>query len=442
MPRSDDPPASDAVPARLPHEPDRRGAGPLGLLARLALQAPLLALAALAVAPLGLLYLATSARFGWAPNTVRLHELARYLRATWTEQPPAPGLSTLRRCWITRTLLLRAILAPIQGLAWHLDELLYGRALDAVKVQAPLLEISAGRSGSTQLARYLEADPQLAAPSLLQTFFPYLWLWRLAGATLGRRIPRDRVRAWVASALPPEFLERHEVDPFGTDTFEGAPLTAHLADLAFALGPEATCREFSLGRAGPHNRGFWEGDFVAFLDRVARKTLLEAGPGRRFFVKGHFLAAAGALAARYPDGRFLAVVRDPAPRMRSAITYLWTNPVDPALGPVPWAWLGAAVSRAETVYCQEERAWFTRPGGPTRCVLRFDAYVRDLEGSLARVYQECLDQAPPAQLPRLHAPRPKARSFRDRTLEEVGVDRAALEATLADYRAWCRGELG
>ena len=52
------------------------------------------------------------------------------------------------------------------------------------------------------------------------------------------------------------------------------------------------------------------------LDRIARKTLLFADPAPdgsplRFFVKGHFLAAADALAAKYPDARFLTMIREP-----------------------------------------------------------------------------------------------------------------------------------
>ncbi len=42
-----------------------------------------------------------------------------------------------------------------------LDELLYGKKLDQIPLEDPLLVISAGRSGSTQITRYLEDDPDL-----------------------------------------------------------------------------------------------------------------------------------------------------------------------------------------------------------------------------------------------------------------------------------------
>ena len=44
-----------------------------------------------------------------------------------------------------------------------LDECIYGRKLRETPLVAPLIEISAGRSGSTQIARYLEEDERLVA---------------------------------------------------------------------------------------------------------------------------------------------------------------------------------------------------------------------------------------------------------------------------------------
>ena len=366
----------------------------------------------------------------------------RYLGLCWTARPPKPGLSALDRASIAVSVLSAVATVPVWGLAWQLDEMLYGRALRDTPVVAPLFEISAGRSGSTQLARYLEEDPHLVAPTLLQSMFPFLWLWRLAPVTVGRLFTREQVRERIGKLLPPEMIERHEADPFRTDTFDGSFYTAHLNHLAPVLGPEAIVADFGFATIAEHNRELWGGAFVELIDRVARKTLLAAGPAadgrpRRFFVKGHFLCAADALERRYPDARFLTMIREPSPRLQSAINYLRVNPFEP--GPVPWAWWSAALVVTEADYCRKEQAWFSRTDGATRCVVRFSAYVRDLPGTMATVYRECLDTPElPAFVPRTHPARERTNYRVDRTLAQVGVDGMAFDDSLSAYVAWCR----
>lgn len=429
------------IPEHLPGEPVYAIPSGVGLWARVVAFAVVVALLATLLAPLWLVYLLLVARHGRPPNVPRQAQIARYLRAAWTVSPPPPGLSAGRRAWLTLLILRKAATIPWWGTAWLLDEVLYGRRLDAVRLDAPLFEISAGRSGSTQLARYLEDDPALAAPSFLQSTFPYLWAWRLLPPTVGRVITAERVRHTFEGMLPEEFKERHEGDPFRTDTFEATLYLAHLNGLALFFGPEFGAAEFGAGVLTAENRAAWEEDFVALVDRIGRKHLLwvgATGGERRLFVKGHFLAAAPALARRFPDARFLAMVRPPARRLQSAANYLRANPFDPTLGPPPWGWLGEGLVRSEVAYCEAEQAFYGAPEGPRRCVVRFDDYVRDLPGTMARIYRECLDRAPPDR-PWEHAARRRDAYRLDRTLAQVGIDEAALDARLAEYRAWSSG---
>jgi hypothetical protein len=135
------------------------------------------------------------------------------------------------------------------------------------------------------------------------------------------------------------------------------------------------------------------------------------------------------------------MIRPPLPRLRSAVNYLRVNPFDPLLGPVPWGWLARALAVTELEYSERELDWFTRPGGPRRCVIRFQDYVGDLEGTLGRIYRELLEvPALPAWAPHEHAPRTRAAYAVDRSLAQVGIDEAALRARLGPYEAWCRGE--
>ncbi len=433
-----------SVPEHLPGEPHRPRLSAPSFTVRLVLHG--LGVGLLLGLTLGLwpLYGVGVLICGWPPNVPRLAQVARYLQLIVTVRPPPPGLAVLARLRLLLAVLRKVAVIPVWGLAWFLDELLYGRDLDRTAIVAPLIEISAARSGSTQLARYLEQDPRLVAPSFLQTIFPYLWLWRIAPHTLGRFIDRDTVRRKLEASIPPEFLERHEADPFLTDTFDVGVYLAHLNHLAIHLGPDVLVDDF--GFAGPalHNRRLWEHDFVRLVERVGRKTLLHAGPApdggpRRFFVKGHFLRSAEALSRRFPDARFLTMIRAPGPRLQSGINFLRSNPGDSMLGPVPWAWLAEALVRSEVDYCEQEQEWFTRDDGVHRCVLRFSEYVRDLEGAMLEVYRECMDtEELPPHVPRQHPPRRRTQYLLDRSLAQVGVNEAALEARLAEYIAWCR----
>ncbi|MEL7331652.1 MAG: sulfotransferase [Cyanobacteria bacterium J06560_2] len=378
------------------------------------------------------------------PTVPHLSQAKRYLQLTWSVNPPAPGLSRQARIWLTLSIIRKLLMTPIQGLAWLLDELLYGKALNHAKVTAPLFVISGGRSGSTQITRYIEADLAITAPSLLQCMFPYLWLWKLLPNTLGRLVTPEKVRNLLAAMMPPELLERHEFDPFKADTFDGAMYASHLTPLAIYLGPEVAAREFNFAAFPASDRTALEQNAVQLIDRIGRKQLLFTGEAtsqapRRLFIKGHFLCAAAALARHYPDAVFLTLIRDPAKRLQSGINYLRVNPSDPAMGPPPWAWLAAWLLKTESDYCRIEQAWYSQRGGATRCVVRFADFVADLEGTLQQVYQECFNQNQlPPHVPRSHPPRERKNYLVNYSLAELGIDETELRKQLADYVSWCQ----
>ncbi len=367
---------------------------------------------------------------------------AHIARLILTTTVPPPGLAPLDRWRLLLDLGLTAALAPAQGLAWMLDEVLYGRELAAHPVTAPLYEISAWRSGSTRLSHLLHDDPALAAPAMAQLVVPYLWLWRLARALLGSRVDPEAVTRWVRASVPPAFAERHEIDPWRTDTYDVLFFRHQLVPYAMMLGPEATLQEFAHRAVTPSTRQMWEEDFVAMLDGLGRRTLAFRGPApdgrpRRFFLKGHFLAAAPALAARWPDAAFVTVIRPPAARFRSTLNYLRLSPDFFGLGPMAWPWI-AATTVGEIEYNTAEQAWFSREDGVRRCVVRFDEFVGDLPSALRRIYRTCLDaDGPPPEVRLAHRPGHAGQYLVDHPLEALGIDAALLETTLTAYREWC-----
>jgi hypothetical protein len=380
------------------------------------------------------------------PNVPYARQLLRYLKHTWTVSPQNPALPFFARIWLSLILIHFYVNSPLHGIAWLLDELLYGKTLNAISVNEPFFVISAGRSGSTQITRYIEEDQRLVAPSLLQCMFPYLWLWKLVPNTIGRIIQPEKVREMIRSAMPAELAERHEMDPFKADTFDGAFLSFHFHRFSLQLGPEVAKEDFNQANTPPYDEQIKKIDFVRLVDRLARKSIYfsgvtDTGDARRFYLKGHFLFAAQSLCDHYQDACFLTVIREPVSRIRSGINYMRVNPPDPVLGPVPWSWLTDTLIHTEVFYSQVEQKWFTAESNGRRSVIRFTDFVADLESSMKQVYRDCFNSDElPAHIPANHPPREREHYTVNRTLADLGVDEGELKNTLKEYIDWCQSD--
>ncbi len=373
------------------------------------------------------------------PNVPYISQVLRYLKHAWTVSPENPKMSIIARIWLSLSFIQVYLNTPLVGLAWLLDELLYGHALNEISITEPFFVISAGRSGSTQLTRYIEQDDRLTAPNLLQAMFPYLWLWRLIPKTIGRVLKPDQVREMIQRTMPKELWERHEADPFGADTFDGAFLTPHLNRFSLNLGPEIAKDDFNFAIASPHDKHLKEEIFVQFVDRIARKTIFHAHGDKRFYLKGHFFFGAQSLHEYYPDACFLTIVREPISRLQSGINYLRVNPPDPVLGPIPWAWLAETLLYTEADYSKREQAWFTHESDAKHCVIKFTDFVNDLEGTMKKVYLECFgDDEVPVHVPKEHPPRERKHYTVNRSLGELDVDQDELKSGLKKYMDWCQ----
>ena len=440
-----------AIPEYLPGEPVPAG-GALFIARHLLVRAALLALSLplLLLWPLWLLLRLFLPRPPHVAPAGRFRYLLGRLLTARPDPGPAPGLTLPARLSLLSSLLLRWNLVALSGLAWHLDTLLYGRRLAATRIQRPLFELSAARSGSTQLARYIEADPRICAPNLMQIVLPYRWLWALVPATIGRLVTDAQVRGAVERLFPDVYLERHELDPFCTDTFEIPVQMLHLGDIAMCLGPDEL-QWLTPARITDANRDFWTGDFLDFIDAIGRKTLLHralqtGGPPAEppiLMIKGHFLAVAPLLEQRYPDARFLTMIRTPEKRIQSVINFHRCQPIDPLMGALPWPWLIQYAMEEEPRYCDGELRWHGQPPPPggVRCLIRFDDYLRDLEGTMQTVYRTCMAQTQlPPHISTVHAARHRTDYRIDRSLIQLSLPPDAIRARLPAYIDWCRAQ--
>ena len=393
--------------------------------------------------------------YGRPPIMVYGSQSWRYLKYVWTSTPPPPSYPSplARKIWLSLSIVEHLMMSRFKGGAWLLDEVLYGQTLNDISITNPLFVISGGRSGSTQISRYLEEDEDLIAPNILMCLFPYLWLWKLVPTTIGRFITKQQVQEMIAKMMPKEAIERHEMDPFGADTFDGAFLSCHFNYMSPYLGPQIAQEEFSFCDFADHNRHLFEDDFCTLVHRLGQKTTIYNGYNDygssassssteakqpRFFLKGHFLLASPSLAKAYPDANFLTVVRDPLKRLQSGINFLRCNPADPFLGPVPWEYYTETLTETESRYCFIEMEWYTKEGQENRCVVSFEKFVHDdLQETMTKVYMECMNgKVLPNHIPKEHPPRNRTNYSVDRSLEDLGVNEQALRNRLKEYIDW------
>lgn len=407
------------------------------------------------------IYLTTLSIYGRPPTVPRIAQARRYLSLCWTANPSNPQLSTRTRAYITILLIIKLAHIPLWGFMWHLDEILYGRQLSSPKfrVERPIFVISGGRSGSTQISRYIEADERVEAPNILRCMVPCLWLWCLVEQTLGRLVSAEYVSNKIKDMMPTEALERHEMDPFKADTFDGAFWGFHYNYRAACLGPDVSCLDMNFARVNPEDSPHLERDFCRLVDRLARKSFLHRqmrqderstgadGADRpRFFIKGHFLWAADALREHYPDATFVTIVRDPAQRIQSGINFMHSQILDSNTGAVPWSWLSRFLGRSEKDYCRIEKDWYSEAGSAKRCVLCFDDFISDIQQSMRLVFAACDlllenesgEYVLPSHVPKKHPDRKRHDYSVDRGLLELGIDKEELRTELAEYIAWCR----
>ena len=330
------------------------------------------------------------------------------------------GASTLpnsRKAFLTLAVLEHTIKSPIFAFCWIIDEILYGRQLNKVKLGASNTEndgneggidmvfvVSAYRSASTHLARslveeeYISESLSLVSPNSMMMSVPYLWIWNLVTwfvgdmketneeTTSGKKregevpsmhptLSKAEVRKWSREKYSKECLERHDFDPFLIDTLDLSFLSCHLNGLVWeycfaSKSPEVVWKEFHSAKYTPENKQLYEVDFCQHIDRLARKTVLfhrnyeqESNATKTAVLfKGHFLSIVPSLQHKYPAAKFITVLRDPCDRLKSAINYTAVNPsISGSMDRRKqdhWKVLAATLEEIEAEYCLEELKTF------------------------------------------------------------------------------------
>jgi len=350
------------------------------------------------------------------------------------------------------TIILHTMTSPVSGFCWLIDEILYSsKQLNTTAIVKPLFVLSAYRSASTSVARTLASDTNnFIAPTAIMCAFPYLWLWKLVTFIVGDGITKEEANAKLNSKFTKESLERHDNNHFAIDTFDGYFLGSHLNGLSYHLGPDVMVKELNNAFFEEYNRNLFEHEFVHHVDRIARKTLLFNGvkpssqvDERCFLLKGHFLQSATALQKRYPDARFLTVLRDPLDRIQSGVNHMAVNATLWQGKPVRWDWLAEAYQQIEVTYCKQEMEWYkdcSTDEQKQRFAIKFETYVKQHDKTMKSIYKDLL-QYSDDDIPDFKSiPSKKGQKHYtiNKSLKGLGVDEVGLKLQLSDYYNWMK----
>ena len=397
------------------------------------------------------LYLLGLMVWGHPPTVPLWSRFGTYMIAAFTEGKAKDNIPFTNRITLFLVLLNLLVKVPINGVCWYLDELLYP-GYHKVDIQEPIFFVTSGRSGSTQLTRYLEDDKEnFIAPTVLEALFPYIWYWKLINPIVTKLLKGKSFD--FSSYFGTEFNKRHNLNISKTDTWSSMVEAWHLSVFSVFLGSSFMSWGYSYAKPkdGPIDQKFFS-SFLLFTNHVIRKVVyLRGKPNQRLLLKGRYLEVAEALKQQYPKAKFFATVRPPLEQMQSYINFLRVIAADGlyskmlGLFPPSWRVLRDYMINAQIPYCQQEMSFYNEDK-ENRLVIPFTLYVKNLSATLQSIYEFCNIPIPDhvvseaIKIQHTTHDRTKRRAAYDpnfnRSLESLGIDEEKVKECLAEYIEW------
>ena len=373
-----------------------------------------------------------------------------YFIAAFTEGKPEENIPINNRVIIFLAVLTSLIKAPIYGIFWFVDELLYP-AYHKVEIRKPIFFITAARSGSTQLTNYLENDEHnFIAPTSGEGFLPFIWVWKFI-IPVFKRFAKNRL-SLQSRMFGSEVRKRHNFSLTKTETWEVTVGSWHFLYLSMYMGSDFMKWGFpSSPISGPTDYHFVK-SYYEFTDSVIKKVVYHRGrPSQRVLIKGHFLIAANGLQQRFPDAKFFTTVREPLGRFQSFINFIATVLAEGPprrsdyLTPVSWKVLRKSVVHTQIPYCEQEMLFYDQ-SNDKRLAIPFTMYVNKLNETLQTIYSFCNIQMPTHMSSNAitaqnttHDRTNRKASYNpefNRSLSDLGIDPEKLKEHLTRYIQW------
>jgi omega-hydroxy-beta-dihydromenaquinone-9 sulfotransferase len=331
-----------------------------------------------------------------------------------------------------------------------------GRVLDyvvapgfrKVEVRAPVFVVAPPRSGTTLLYGLLAADPRFFGPRLYETLLPSLSLLRLTEG-IAALVKRLRGPAAVEGFARWEEYRFAEADPIhrvrhGELEEDTLLFDRHLmcpSSLRFFPRGEELAPLTALDDQAPAARMAVMEAYYRALQRLLYRTRTPGAPARTYLAKNvHSAGRIGSLLERFPDARFIHIVRSPYAVIPSAVrlfrvsNYLGVlaprRPTMPLEHPC-WRVYAELVIDAYARLLRWEREvpraqWIT---------LRFESLIADPMATVRRIYDHFAIEPTPTATTAIAERAASASQYRSSEgsaprLEDCGLTRAQVHERL------------
>ena len=403
------------------------------------------------------LYLLGLSIWGLPPIISPWSRFVKYFVAAFTAGRADDNIPFTNRVSVFLIVFSTLLKVPLVGICWFIDEFLFSK-YHKIIIEEPVLFISGGRTGSTQLANYLENDKiNFIAPTMEESLFPFIWFWKLIVPMLkAAGIIKGNVKTDEDFNQPQsEFAKRHNVDLYRTGSFDICAAMWHFSATSWYLGVDFMKWGFPFVQLNgkPIDNQFCN-SLVQYYDLIMKKVMYHRGtPTQRALVKGHFLMVANELLQRYKGAKFFTVVREPLDRFQSSINFAKVVDVLERDGfgypmcPMSWKVARDYVVDTQIAYCKEEKSFYEESQG-NKLVIPFNKYVNNLSATLESVYSFCNIPIPShvltnaGKIQNTTHNREKRRASYDpkfnRSLSSLGVDEDKLRDELTDYYQWIK----
>lgn len=391
--------------------------------------------------------------WGLPPIISPMSRISTYFMAIFTEGLKSEeNIPFSNRIIAFLIVLTNLIKAPINGTCWFLDELLYP-AYHKVDIREPIFFITAARSGSTQLANYLENDrDNFITPTSGEGFFPFIWIWKIVVPILKRFAIHKQQHIVGDKMFGSEAKKRHNFSLVKTETWDIIVGTWHFSYLSWYLGIDFMKWGFPFAKLKEPTDEQYLKSFHEFTDSIMKKVVYHRGrSSQHVLIKGHFLIAVNGLQERFPDAKFFTVIREPLDRFQSFMNFLATISADGPprkdclLSPVTWKVTCKFVIHTQIPYCEQEMLFYEQ-SNEKRLAIPFTMYVNNLKDTLQTIYSFCNMQAPILVISNAvtaqnttHDRRSRKASYNpkfNRALPDLGIDEEKLKGHLIRYSQW------
>ena len=181
------------------------------------------------------LYLLGLSIWGLPPIISPWSRFVKYFVAAFTAGRADDNIPFTNRVSVFLIVFSTLLKIPLTGISWFIDEFLFSK-YHKIIIKEPIFFITGCRTGSTQLAHYLEDDNiNFIAPTMEESLLPFIWYWKLIVPIL-KAVGKIKGKVEDFSQPQNELAKRQNLDMHRTRSFEINATVWHFNTISLYLG--------------------------------------------------------------------------------------------------------------------------------------------------------------------------------------------------------------